>query len=94
MSKTVPLVDDDVSNDSSEVFVLSSVSIPCSTSTPDESSLTTPDTVDNIQKIIRDKFYVNVTKYDTNWAGECIVCGKIQYDSKAITSNTNRRVKT
>ena len=46
------------------------------------------------KKTIRDKLYVNVTKYDTNWAEEGIVCGKIQYDSKAVTSNRNRHVKT
>ena len=69
--------------------MLSSVSIPCSTATPGESSLTTVDTVDNIQKTIGDKFYVNITKYDTSWSGQCIVCGKIQYDSKGVTSNMN-----
>ena len=50
MLEIVPLIDDDISNDSSEVFVLSSVSLPCSTSTPSESSFTVTGTVDNIQK--------------------------------------------
>ena len=74
--------------------MLSSVSIPCSTSTPGESSVTTADTVDNIQKIIGGKFYVNITKYNTNWSEQCIVCGKIQYDSKGVTSNMNRHKKS
>ena len=74
--------------------MLPSVSIPCSTPTPGESSLTIADTVDNIQKTIGDKFYVNITKYDTKWSEQCIVCGKIQYDSKDVTTNMNRHMKT
>ena len=50
MREIVPLVDDDMSNDSPEMCVLSSVSLPCSTSTSGESSFTAADTVDNIQK--------------------------------------------
>ena len=50
MREIVPLVDDDMSYYSSQVFVLSSVSLPCSTSTPSDSSFTAADTVDNIQK--------------------------------------------
>ena len=50
MREIVPLVDDDMSYDSSEMFVLSSVSQPCSTSTPSESSFTAADAVDHIQK--------------------------------------------
>ena len=44
--------------------------------------------------MIRDKIHENVTKYDTNWAEECIICDQIQCDSKGVASNTNRHVKT
>ena len=50
MREIVPLVDDDMSYDSSEVCVLSSVSLSCSTSMPSESSFTAAETVENIQK--------------------------------------------
>ena len=38
MREIVPLVDDDIPYDSSEVFVLTSASLSCPTSTPSDSS--------------------------------------------------------
>ena len=94
MNETIVQLDNNLSDDSQDLYVLSSPAIPSSTSTPGEASSTKVCPLDNIPKTIKDKFYINITKHDTNWSAECVLCNKIQYDSKGVTSNMNRHVKT
>ncbi|CAF1482350.1 unnamed protein product [Rotaria magnacalcarata] len=84
--------DIDLSNDSPDVCVLSPVSVSCSSSV--ESTAAPSQNIDNIPKTIKNNFFINITKYETNWSGECILCKKIQYDSIGVTSNMNRHVKS
>ncbi|CAF3089987.1 unnamed protein product [Rotaria socialis] len=92
MNEIISQVDIDLSDDSPDVCVLSPASAPTSTSI--EPNLTTSETDDSIPKTIRDKFYANIAKYDTKWSAECILCKKVQYDSKGVTSNMNRHIKS
>lgn len=32
--------------------------------------------------------------YDKNWSAKCLLCGKLQYDKKGVTSNIIRHIKT
>jgi hypothetical protein len=92
MSDLISQVDSHLSHDSPDVCVLSTV--PVLSCTLADSTETTSQTTDSIPKTIRDKFYVNMKTYESNWSGQCILCNKIQYDSKGVTSNFNRHVKT
>ncbi|CAF2850441.1 unnamed protein product [Rotaria sp. Silwood2] len=92
MSDLIPHVDVHLPPDSRDVRILSPVPVLFSTS--DDSTETTSHTIVNIPKTVRDKFYVNIKTYETNWSGQCILCNKIQYDNKGVTSNMNHHVKT
>ncbi|CAF4794697.1 unnamed protein product [Rotaria sp. Silwood1] len=78
--------------DSPDGCILSPV--PVLSSTSDNSTETTSQTIVDIPKTVRDKFYVNIKTYETNWSGQCILCNKIKYDNKGVTSNINRHVKS
>jgi len=92
MCDLISQVDNHLLHDSPDVCVLSTVPVLSCTLT--DSTETTSQTTDSIPKTIRDKFYVNMKTYESNWSGQCILFNKIQYDSKGVTSNFNRHVKT
>ncbi|CAF2425589.1 unnamed protein product [Rotaria sp. Silwood2] len=92
MSDLVSQADVHLPPDSPDVCILSPV--PVLSSTSDNSTETTSQTIVNIPKTVRDKFYVNIKTYETNWSGQCILCNKIKYDNKGVTSNINRHVKS
>jgi hypothetical protein len=92
MCDIISQVDSHLSHDSPDVCVLSTVSVLSCTLA--DSTETTSQTTDSIPKTIRDKSYVNMQTYESNWSGSCILCNKIQNDSKGVTSNFNRHVKT
>ncbi|CAF5130990.1 unnamed protein product, partial [Rotaria sp. Silwood1] len=92
MSDLISQVDSHLSHDSPDVCVLSIV--PILSCTLADSTETTSETTDSIPKTMRNKFYVNIKTYESKWSGQCILCNKIQYDSKGVTSNFNRHVKT
>jgi hypothetical protein len=94
MSDLILQVGSNASNDSSDVCILSPASVLSSTSDDSTESASQSQAIHNIPKTIRDKFYVNIKTYDTNWAGQCVLCNKIQYDKKGVTSNMNRHIKT
>jgi len=89
MCDLISQVDSDLLHDSPDVCVLST--LPVLSCTVADSTETTSQTTDST---IRDKFYVNMKTYESNWSGQCILFNKIQYDSKGVTSNFNRHVKT
>jgi len=91
MSDSISKVDSHLSHDSPDVFLLSPIAVH--SSTLDDPTETTSQAIDNIPKTIRDKFYVNIKTYETNWSGQCMLCNKIKYDNKGVTSNINRHVK-
>lgn len=45
-------------------------------------------------KNIRSQFYSDIKVYDTNWCATCLLCKKVQFDKKGVTSNTNRHIKS
>ncbi len=70
-----------------EISVLTPVAVLDFTS--NDSIGSTSNSVDNIPKTVRDKFYTDIQIYDTNWSCRCVLCNKIQYDNKGVTSNIN-----
>ena len=62
--------------------------------TLDEAPTASSKASDSVSKSIRDKFYCNVKFYQSNWSAECVICHKIQYDNKGVTSNINRHIKS
>ncbi len=47
-----------------------------------------------VGKSVRDNFFINVTKNETNWSAKCLICDDIVHDNIGVTSNVNRHVKT
>ncbi|CAF1410417.1 unnamed protein product [Adineta ricciae] len=84
----------DKSFDNPEVSILLLPLTPTSQSqiSSDLSSqnLNLPDPAKNI----RSQFYSDIKTYDTNWCATCLLCKKVQFDKKGVTSNTNRHVKS
>ncbi|CAF4255308.1 unnamed protein product, partial [Rotaria sp. Silwood2] len=70
MSDLISHVDVQLPPDSRDVRILSPVPVLFSTS--DDSTETTSHTIVNIPKTVRDKFYVNIKTYETNWSGQLL----------------------
>ena len=92
MCDLISKVDIDLSHDTSDVSVLTPAIASASTS--NDSIEAASQSTENIPKTIREKFYINIKVYDSNWSAQCLLCNKIQYDKKGVTSNVNRHVKT
>ena len=84
--------------DNCESTNISEISVALSASTSNSQSHTSSDestrNSQDLSKKIRGQFFSNIKTYDTNWSATCILCKKIQYDKKGVTSNINRHVKT
>ncbi|CAF3794554.1 unnamed protein product [Rotaria sp. Silwood1] len=92
MNNSILQVGLDDAHDTPEICVVSPVSA-CDISSNSPSKAAT-ESIDNIPKTIRNKFYSNIIFYEKKWSATCTLCGKIQYDSKGVTSNINRHIKT
>jgi hypothetical protein len=91
MNSSILQVGLDDAHDTPEIYVLSPASV-CDVSSNDPSEVTA-ESIDNIPKTIRNKFYSNIKNYEKKWSATCTLCSKIQYDSKGVTSNINRHIK-
>jgi hypothetical protein len=93
MNSAVLQVSLDDTHDTSEICVLSPASVR-DFFPSNEPSEAAAESADNIPKTIRNKFYSNVNNYEKKWSAICTLCNKVQYDSKGVTSNMNRHIKT
>ena len=84
-------MDHHLTDDIQEISVSSTA--PASALVPNHSLEGTSEGIDNIPKTIRDKFYSDIVVHDKNWSAKCILCDKLQYDNKGVSSNIIRHIK-
>ena len=93
MNSSILQVGLDAVHDTPEICVLSPASI-CNTSS-NSASKAAAESIANIPKTIRNKFYSNINIYEKKkWSVACILCRKTQYNTKGVISNINRHIKT
>ena len=74
MNSTTSQVDHHRADDIQEISVSSTASASALAS--NHSVEATGDSIDNIPKTVRERFYSDIVIFDKNWSAKCTLCGK------------------
>lgn len=87
MNSSMSKVNPGHTHDTSEIYIVSLASVCDGVSNDCREPIA--QNVDDIPKTIRNKFYTNINIHEKKWSATCILCDKVQYDTKGVTSSMN-----